>query len=731
MRDSPLPEAIHLKLDELADRATTPVDVAVIDSGIDMTHPDLTDRVVRSVRILNGEIQEIELGTNNDTYGHGTAVAGIIARMAPNARIHDIRVLHPGNIGSGEDLTEGLRVALRERKIRVINMSLSALAQYAPKLRELCDRAFYQSQLIVAARRNIPISDEGFPAEFSSCIGVDTAPFRDPFALRYSIGNIIEVETNGEEVVSARMGGGYTTHTGTSFATPAITGLCTLLIGAFPTLHPYEIRTLLSIYGQDAPATQLAAYWFDRVHQARRHGDFFGAFDATASGLAEHPRNLGLQCQAVRALTDARALEAAELRLAEVEKTGRIDRLGDDDFQLWEDLVCLRGRLWKERAFQTRTPASVDCFRRSAECYERALLRSQASFPSRAIAHFPAINAATMWHFAGETVRARELASVALDLARRDDPHYWTRATMGEASILLGDAKGADQALREARVLVTGKWDQLASTRRQLRKLLPTTSIPAELLDDALAPPGVICLLPKPLGPDAALDGAPIGPGIGEEIGRNIELIDAAVAFATLLTPRDVWAAEALMAHEIDLTLVLPFEPRPCCDGFVERYGEEWRDRYMNCIAKADRVHTITDEGRIEEEILLSQCGKQMIGLALLRGDALVGAPVYHIALGQIAHDQERAGVRLLEHGRSDPIVLGSDVLASSRGRTGAPVRRCAWLQQAQGTAAPEISRRGDRRFRRRRPQLRRCGRIYRDGGRRLLHRDQRCGDSG
>ena len=76
-----------------------------------------------------------------------------------------------------------------------------------------------------AARRNMPIEDDGFPAEFSSCVGVDIGNFISQFHLLFQEDQIIEFVAHGEAVVVAAPGGGTTTNTGTSFATPAVSGL--------------------------------------------------------------------------------------------------------------------------------------------------------------------------------------------------------------------------------------------------------------------------------------------------------------------------------------------------------------------------------------------------------------------------------------------------------------------------------------------------------------------------
>jgi subtilisin family serine protease len=243
-----LSEALRLTPADLASRALAPVDVAVIDSGIDATHPDLLDRVVASKRLEDGQLVELPEPANNDTFGHGTGVASIIARIAPNARMVDIRVLRPGNKGSGDDLLAGLRLAVHARH-PVINMSLAAPARFAPQLIPLCERAYYQDQVVVAARRNMPISDEGFPAEFACVLGVDNGDLPQPVSLRYRPRRVIELEAPGDAIVVAAPGGGYTTLSGTSFAAPMVSAVCAMLLGAFPTLRPYEVRAILCSYG--------------------------------------------------------------------------------------------------------------------------------------------------------------------------------------------------------------------------------------------------------------------------------------------------------------------------------------------------------------------------------------------------------------------------------------------------------------------------------------------------
>jgi subtilisin len=243
--------ALKTRLEKIPRRRLAPVTVAVVDSGIDATHPKLRGRVVRAFRAeeARGKCRIVRrpVPRNSDVYGHGTAVAGIIAKLAPNARLIDVRVLNEENICSGETLIAGFRHAL-EQEARIINMSLACSAQFAPQLHALCETAYHHNQLVVASRRNMPLADNGFPAELSSCIGVDVGKFVSQFHLLFREGHIIEFVAHGEGVVVAAPGGGTTVKTGTSFATPAVSGLCALLVGAWPELHPFDVKSLLRAF---------------------------------------------------------------------------------------------------------------------------------------------------------------------------------------------------------------------------------------------------------------------------------------------------------------------------------------------------------------------------------------------------------------------------------------------------------------------------------------------------
>jgi subtilisin family serine protease len=255
--------AFQEQLSKLAEKALKPVDVAILDSGIDATHPDLAGRVVQAFHFRpEGEGDgvarvEVSAGSNNDTYGHGTGVASIIARLAPNARLYDLRVLEPGNKGVAACVMAGLGYAI-ERRWRLINLSLAVAEKFTPQLRPLCEQAYFQNQILIASKRNFPFPDVGFPAGYSSSIGIEIGSFDSPFKLAFNPEENIEFTALGENMTIAVVGGGYTTKSGTSFATPVVTALCALLVGVYPDLRLFELKTLLKHFAASTAAAAAA-----------------------------------------------------------------------------------------------------------------------------------------------------------------------------------------------------------------------------------------------------------------------------------------------------------------------------------------------------------------------------------------------------------------------------------------------------------------------------------------
>ena len=111
-----LGELLRHTLEDLRDSPLEPVEVAIVDSGIDATHPALQGRIAEAWAIAPGPggatRTPCPAPSNQDVFGHGTSVAGIVAAIAPNAKLVDIRVLDNSNVASGDTVVEGLRLEI-------------------------------------------------------------------------------------------------------------------------------------------------------------------------------------------------------------------------------------------------------------------------------------------------------------------------------------------------------------------------------------------------------------------------------------------------------------------------------------------------------------------------------------------------------------------------------------------------------------------------------------------
>ncbi len=221
------------------------VRVAIVDSGIDTEHPDLKGKVRESVEAVaeDGKIN-FHPSTSGDQAGHGTACAGIITSIAPNAELYSVKVLGPNASGSGDMFLVGLDYAIKQ-KFQVINLSLGTTKRdYFGPLHDLLDRAYHAGCIVVAAANNLPYPS--YPSIFSSSVvSVVKRAGGDPFNFGYRYGHVIELVAPGVDVKTTWPGGGYRQLTGNSFACPYVVGIIALLMERYPNLTPFQVKTIL------------------------------------------------------------------------------------------------------------------------------------------------------------------------------------------------------------------------------------------------------------------------------------------------------------------------------------------------------------------------------------------------------------------------------------------------------------------------------------------------------
>jgi len=230
------------------------VTVAIIDSGVDGGHPAVGGKLVRSLRVdlTLEEPAVVDDEEARDVVGHGTACAGIIHGLAPEADIISIRVLNPDNKGKGIAFAHALDWVV-ENGIGIANMSLSSKSEalYAT-FHDLVDQAYFKNSLLVCSASNYP-GEESYPSVFSSVFSVAAHDIPEPLTWFYNPNPPVEFGAWGVDVPIAWAEGGSIVATGNSFAAPHITGLLARLRSVYPTATPFEAKTLLARSAANAP----------------------------------------------------------------------------------------------------------------------------------------------------------------------------------------------------------------------------------------------------------------------------------------------------------------------------------------------------------------------------------------------------------------------------------------------------------------------------------------------
>jgi subtilisin family serine protease len=234
------------------------VTVAVIDSGIDPDHPAV-GAVKRSVKVERDgdEFSIVEDLERVDLVGHGTACAGIIRSIAPEAELVSVRVLGADNKSSGVAFTHALDWVITQG-FDVANLSLSSRSEdLHGTFHELVDRAYFGGCLLICSASNTP-GQPSYPSLFSSVVSVASHDIPDPWTYYYNPVPPVEFGAWGVNVPVAWQGGARVTASGNSFATPHIAGLAALIKSKYPQLTAFELKAVLAAVSMTARPDQVS-----------------------------------------------------------------------------------------------------------------------------------------------------------------------------------------------------------------------------------------------------------------------------------------------------------------------------------------------------------------------------------------------------------------------------------------------------------------------------------------
>ncbi|MEV4754859.1 S8 family peptidase [Micromonospora sp. NPDC049559] len=252
------------------------VDVAVIDTGIDLTHPDLNVYTAGAMNCSTGN-------SANDGNGHGTHVAGTIGALdngigavgvAPGARVWPVRVLNNSGSGSFSAIICGIDyVTAHANEIEVANMSLggsggdSACGSNRDAMHEaICASVAAGVTYVVAAGNEATDAANSVPAAYDEVVTVSAladfnglpgggaaatcrADVDDTFADFSNYGADVDLIAPGVCIYSTWKGGAYNTISGTSMASPHVAGGAALYKATHPSATPTTVKSALQAAG--------------------------------------------------------------------------------------------------------------------------------------------------------------------------------------------------------------------------------------------------------------------------------------------------------------------------------------------------------------------------------------------------------------------------------------------------------------------------------------------------
>jgi major intracellular serine protease len=215
------------------------VTIAILDTGCDMTHPDLRERVIGGRNFTRDDkgIKEVY----RDYNGHGTHVAGTMAAtinqkgvvgVAPEANLLIVKVLDRNGSGQYEWIINGIYYAI-EQKVDIISMSLGG-PEDVPELHEAIQKAVENNILVVCAAGNEgdgqDSTDEfGYPGSYNEVISVGAINLERQISDFTNSNNEVDLVAPGENILSTYLKGKYAKLSGTSMATPHVSGALALL----------------------------------------------------------------------------------------------------------------------------------------------------------------------------------------------------------------------------------------------------------------------------------------------------------------------------------------------------------------------------------------------------------------------------------------------------------------------------------------------------------------------
>lgn len=332
------------------------------------------------------------------------------------------------------------------------------------------------------------------------------------------------------------------------------------------------------------------------------------AYDTADNALATFPDALELRYLAVLELARAGATLQAQERFV---RYALMDQLDD------ARVAALDARIAKDLASRI-----TDADQR-AVAYCAAAARYARVF-EQAHTCYPAVNAATLYALGANMPLAREYARAALGAVPQGSRDYFECATRGEAFAVLGEFTASETAFAEAIVTAAPTLSMVATTRKQLALLSAGLAIAPEVtarLFEALAQPRVAHYCGQSGNADGgigALDADAIATMTNDITGALVRR-NVGIAYGSLSAGAEIVLAETMLAHGVDLHVILPLPLEEFLRVRVAPYGAVWQARFAACLARASEVLFATDDEHLGNDQVFDYGAHLAMGLALLR----------------------------------------------------------------------------------------------------------------
>jgi flagellar hook assembly protein FlgD len=225
-------------------KGSSKITVAVVDSGVQIDHPELAGKIVSPYNAVTGK-------TDFTPDEHGTHVAGIIAAsinkkgiagIAPNVKIMPVNVFS-GSIASAYDVASGIYYAV-DHEANIINLSLGSF-YYSNLLDDAVQYAASKGVIIIAAAGNSNTYQETYPAALDSVLGISATDDKDVITYFSNYGDYIDFAAPGQTIYSTVPNSSYESLDGTSMAAPVVSGVAALILSKNPLLTPAQVESIL------------------------------------------------------------------------------------------------------------------------------------------------------------------------------------------------------------------------------------------------------------------------------------------------------------------------------------------------------------------------------------------------------------------------------------------------------------------------------------------------------